>query len=153
MDNNYGNDYSNNNGEEKRKVGRPEKINPEMMEMLKRTYSGTRANKRHLQNHYYQIFSVGPILRYNAEFPIDNFKFLYENDVYFKQTIFTELGRTAQMLGEIFTEEEAEKYIIDLAIEICALAKKEKLTSRFVERLIREDREELRNKIKTNRME
>lgn len=57
------------------------------------------------------------------------------------------------MLGEIFTEEEAEKYIIDLAIEICALAKKEKLTSRFVERLIREDREELRNKIKANNME
>lgn len=146
MDNNYGNDYSNIDGEEKRKVGRPEKINPEMMKMLKRTYSNTRANKRHLQNHYYQIFSVGPILRYNAEFPIDNFKFLYENDVYFKQTIFTELGRTAQMLGEIFTE-------IDLAIEICALAKKEKLTSRVVEKLIRKDREDLKNKIKANNME
>lgn len=57
------------------------------------------------------------------------------------------------MLGEIFTEEEAEKYIIDLAIEICALAKKEKLTSRVVEKLIRKDRENLKNKIKANNME
>lgn len=48
MDNNLGNGYQNNDNEEKRKVGRPQKIDPRMMLRLKQVYSGTKANKRHL---------------------------------------------------------------------------------------------------------
>ena len=139
MDDNLGNSYQNNNNEEKRKVGRPQKIDPKMMLKLKQVYSGTKANKRHLQNHYYQMCSVMPTIRYNSEHPID----------YFKQTVFTELGRTEQMLEEFFSKEEAEQYIINMAIEICELAKKEKLTSRIVERIVRQDRQELKKKLKS----
>lgn len=148
MDNNLGNSYQNDNNEEKRKVGRPQKIDPKMMLKLKQIYSGTQAKKRHLQNHYYQMFAM-PIIRYNREHPIDNFSFLYKDDVYFKQTVFTELGRTEQMLEEFFSKEEAEQYIINMAIEICELAKKEKLTSRIVERIVRQDRQELKKKLKS----
>lgn len=111
----YGYIYQNNDNEEKRKVGRPQKIDPRMMLRLKQVYSGTKANKRHLQNHYYQMCSVMPIIRYNTEHPIDNFSFLYKDDVYMKETIFTELGRTEKMLEEFFTNEEAEQYIINMA--------------------------------------
>ena len=149
MDDNLGNSYQNNNNEEKRKVGRPQKIDPKMMLKLKQVYSGTKANKRHLQNHYYQMCSVMPTIRYNSEHPIDNFSFLYKDDVYFKQTVFTELGRTEQMLEELMEKEEAEQYMINMAIEICELAKKEKLTSRIVERIVRQDRQELKKKLKS----
>lgn len=148
MDNNLGNGYQNNDNEEKRKVGRPQKIDPRMMLRLKQVYSGTKANKRHLQNHYYQMYSVMPIIRYNTEHPIDNFSFLYKDDVYMKETVFTELGRTEKMLEEFFTNEEAEQYIINMAIEICELAKTQKLTSRIVERIVRQDRQELKEKLK-----
>lgn len=148
MDNNLGNGYQNNDNEEKRKVGRPQKIDPRMMLRLKQVYSGTKANKRHLQNHYYQMCSVMPIIRYNTEHPIDNFSFLYKDDVYMKETVFTELGRTEKMLEEFFTNEEAEQYIINMAIEICELAKTQKLTSRIVERIVRQDRQELKEKLK-----
>lgn len=145
MDNNFGNGYENN--EEKGKVGRPEKIDPKMMLKLRQVYSGTRASKRHLQNHYYQMCSVMPIKRYNTEHNIDNFSFLYKDDVYMKETVFTELGRTEQLLEEFYSKEEAEQYIINMAIEICELAKKEKLTSRILERIIRQDRQELKKKL------
>lgn len=92
--------------------------------------------------------SVMPIIRYNTEHPIDNFSFLYKNDVYMKETVFTELGRTEKMLEEFFTNEEAEQYIINMAIEICELAKTQKLTSRIVERIVRQDRQELKEKLK-----
>ena len=149
MDNSLGNGYQNNDDKEKRKVGRPQKIDPKMMSKLMQVYSGTRANKRHLQNHYYQMCSVMPIIRYNAENPIDNFSFLYKDDVYMKETVFTELGRTEQMLEEFFSNEESEQYIINMAIEICELAKTEKLTSRIIERIVRQDRQELRKKLKS----
>lgn len=65
-----------------------------------------------------------------------------------KETVFTELGRTEKMLEEFFTNEEAEQYIINMAIEICELAKTQKLTSRIVERIVRQDRQELKEKLK-----
>ena len=89
-----------------------------------------------------------PIIRYNAENPIDNFSFLYKDDVYMKETVFTELGRTEQLLEEFFSNEEAEQYIINMAMEICELAKTEKLTSRTIERIVRQDRQELKKKLK-----
>ena len=90
-----------------------------------------------------------PIIRYNAENSIDNFSFLYKDDVYMKETVFTELGRIEQMLEEFFSNEESEQYIINMAIEICELAKTEKLTSRIIERIVRQDRQELRKKLKS----
>ena len=42
-----------------------------------------------------------------------------------------------------------EVLVINMAIEICELAKKEKLTSRIVERIVRQDRQELKKKLKS----
>ena len=152
LDNNFGNGYENSNSSNngKRKVGRPQKIDSMMMLKLKEVYSGTRANKRHLQNHYYQMRSLPIIQRYNTENPIDNFTFLCKDEVYFKETIFTELGRTERFIEENFSVEEAEQYIIDMAIQICELAKTNKLTSRIVEKIIRDDRKELKKRLKEN---
>ncbi len=48
------------------------------------------------------------------------------------------------------SKEEADEYIINLAKEICLLAKNEnnKVTSRMIERIIREDRKELKERLK-----
>lgn len=48
------------------------------------------------------------------------------------------------------SKEEADEYIINLAKEICLLAKNEnnKTTSRLIERIIREDRKELKERLK-----
>lgn len=53
-------------------------------------------------------------------------------------------------MSQYYSEQEADEYIINLAKEICLLAKNEnnKTTSRLVERLIREDRKELKERLK-----
>lgn len=117
---------------------------------MKAVYSGTRAGKRHLQNHFYQSYSYPEIMRYHKEHPIENFEFLYKDEIHFKETIFTELGRTNEFICQHYSKEVADEYIINLAREICLLAKNEnnKTTSRLVERLIREDRKELKERLK-----
>lgn len=123
-----------------------------MMLQMKAAYSGMRAGDRHLQNHIYQTFSYPVISRYNKENPIDNFVFLYKDEMHFKETVFTELGRTAEYITRYYESEEADEYIINLAIEICNLAKEydNKITSRMIERIIREDRKELKERIKNS---
>lgn len=135
---------------EERKRGRPLKFSREHMLKMKAVYSGTRAGKRHLQNHFYQSYSYPEIMRYHSEHPIENFEFLYKDELHFKETIFTELGRTNEFICQYYSREEADEYIINLAKEICLLAKNEnnKTTSRLVERLIREDRKELKERLK-----
>lgn len=135
---------------EERKKGRPIKFSKEYMVKMKAVYSGTRAGNRHIQNHFYQACSFPEIMEYHKEHPIDNFEFLYKDETHFKETIFTELGRTSDFICQHYNKEEADEYIINLAKEICLLAKNEnnKITSRMVERLIREDRKELKEKYK-----
>lgn len=135
---------------EDRKRGRPLKFSREHMLKIKAVYSGTKAGKRHLQNHIYQSYSFPEIMEYHKEHPIENFEFLYNDEVHFKETIFTELGRTSEFICQHYSKEDADEYIINLAKEICLLAKNEnnKTTSRLVERLIREDRKELKERLK-----
>ena len=135
---------------ESKKRGRPNKFSKEMMIQMKATYSGMRADDRHLQNHLYQSFSYLVISRYHKENPIDNFVFLYKDEMHFKETVFTELGRTAEFITRYYEQEEANNYIINLAIQICNLAKEHdnKITSRMIERIVREDRKELKERIK-----
>ena len=135
---------------EEKKRGRPLKFSKEHMIKMKAVYSGTRAGNRHIQNHFYQTCSFPEIMQYHSEHPIENFEFLYKDEIHWKQTIFTELGRTNEFLSQYYSEEEADEYIINLAKEICLLAKNEnnKITSRIVERLIREDRRELKERFK-----
>lgn len=137
---------------EERKRGRPVKFSREHMLKMKAVYSGTRAGKRHLQNYFYQSYSYPEIMRYHKEHPIENFEFLYKDETHFKETIFTELGRTNEFICQHYSKEEADEYIINLAKEICLLAKNEnnKVTSRLIERLIREDRKELKKRLKDN---
>ena len=136
--------------EEKR--GRPKKFSDEYVSKIKAVFSGERAGNRHIQNHIYQTFSFGTILRYHQENPIENFEFLYKDDTYFKQTVFTELGRTNEFILRNYSVEEADEYIINLTKEICCLAKEydNKITSRIIEKIIREDRRELKNRLKDN---
>ena len=138
---------------EDKKRGRPTKFNEELMTKIKALYSGTRAGNRHIQNHFYQSCSYPMIMKYHKEHPIDNFEFLYKDDMHLKETIFTELGRTNDFLCEIFSCEEANEYTINLAKEICLLAKNENntVTSRLDERIIREDRQELKKRLKDNK--
>jgi phage anti-repressor protein len=137
---------------EDKKKGRPLKFSKEYMKKMKAVYDGERANDRHIQNHIYQSYSFPLIMRYHKEHPIENFEFLYKDDTYFKQTVFTELGRTNEFIGTYFSQEEADEYVIDLAKEICLLAKNEnnKVASRLIERIIREDRMELKKRLKEN---
>lgn len=119
---------------------------------MKAAYSGTRAGNRHVQNHFYQACSFPEIMEYHKGHPIENFEFLYKDETHFKETIFTELGRTSDFVRQHYSKKEADEYIINLAKEICLLAKNEnnKVTSRFIERIIREDRQELRKQLKEN---
>lgn len=135
---------------EERKRGRPLKFSKEHMLKMKAIYSGTRAGNRHLQNHFYQSYSYPQIMRYHNKYPIENFELLYKDEMHFKETIFTELGRTNEFLCQYYSKEEADEYIINLAKEICLLAKNEnnKVTSRLIERIIREDRRELKGRFK-----
>ena len=135
---------------ERRKRGRPVKFSKEYMVKTKAVYSGTRAGNRHIQNHFYQARSFPEIMEYHNEHPIENFKFLYKDETHFKETIFTELGRTSDFISQYYSKEEADQYIINLAKEICLLAKNEnnKITSRVIERLIREDRKELKERVR-----
>lgn len=135
---------------EEGKRGRPLKFSRRHMLELKKIWNGERADNRHLQNHWYQTYSFGVLKRYHEKYPIENFKFLYKDEIHWKQTIFTELGRTNEFLCQYYSEQEADEYIINLAKEICLLAKNEnnKTTSRLVERLIREDRKELNERLK-----
>ena len=135
---------------EERKRGRPVKFSREHMLKMKAIYSGTRAGNRHLQNHFYQSYSFPEIMEYHSEHPIENFEFLYKDELHFKETIFTELGRTNEFICQHYSKEEADEYIINLAKEICLLAKNEnnKVTSRMIERIIREDRKELKERLK-----
>lgn len=136
---------------ESKKRGRPNKFSKEIMLKMKSTYSGMRAGNRHLQNHFYQCFSYPVIMQYHTENSIDNFGFLYKDDTHFKETVFTELGRTADyIINQGYDKEEADNYIINFAIEICSLAKENdnKITSRMIERIIRDDRKELKERIK-----
>ena len=135
---------------EERKRGRPKKFSKEYMLKMKAVYSGTRAGNRHIQNHFYQTCSFPEIMEYHKLHPIENFEFLYKDEVHFKETIFTELGRTSDFICQYYSKEEADEYIINLAKEICLLAKNEnnKTTSRLIERLIREDRKELKERLK-----
>ena len=135
---------------EERKRGRPKKFSREHMLKMKAVYSGTRAGNRHLQNHFYQSYSYPEIMRYHKEHPIENFEFLYKDETHFKETIFTELGRTNEFICQHYSKKEADEYIINLVKEICLLAKNEnnKVTSRLIERLIREDRKELKERLK-----
>ena len=135
---------------EERKRGRPLKFSREHMLKMKAVYSGTRAGNRHIQNHFYQTCSFPEIMKCHNENPIENFEFLYKDETHFKETIFTELGRTSDFISRYYSKEEADEYIINLAKEICLLAKREnnKTTSRLVERLIREDRKELKERLK-----
>lgn len=135
---------------EERKRGRPIKFSKEHMLKMKAIYSGTRAGNRHLQNHFYQSYSYPEITRYHNEHPIENFEFLYKDEMHFKETIFTELERTNEFICQYYSKEEADEYIINLAKEICLLAKNEnnKTTSRLIERIIREDRKELKERLK-----
>lgn len=137
---------------ESKKRGRPNKFSKEIMLQMKATYSGMRAGNRHLQNHLYQTFSYPVISRHHKENPIDNFEFLYKDEMHFKETVFTELGRTAEYITRYYKREEADNYIINLAIEICNLAKEynNKITSRNIEQIIREDRKELKERIKNS---
>lgn len=117
---------------------------------MKAVYSGIRAGNRQIQNHYYQACSFPEIMEYHKEHPIDNFEFLYKDETHFKETIFTELGRTAKyIINQGYDKEEADNYIINLAIQICNLAKENdnKITSRMIERIVREDRKELKERI------
>lgn len=134
--------------EEKR--GRPKKFKDEDVVMFKALFSGERAGNRHIQNHIYQTFSFKTILNYHEKNPIENFEFLYKDGTYFKQTVFTELGRTSEFLIRNYSSEEADEYIINLAKEICWLAKEHnnKITSRNIEQIIREDRKELKERLK-----
>lgn len=79
---------------EERKRGRPIKFSKEYMVKMKAVYSGTRAGNRHIQNHFYQACSFPEIMKYHNEYSIENFEFLYKDETHFKETIFTELGRT-----------------------------------------------------------
>lgn len=135
---------------EDRKRGRPLKFSRRHMLELKKIWNGERADNRHLQNHWYQTYSFGVLKRYHEKYPIENFEFLYKDEIHWKQTIFTELGRTNEFLCQCYSEQDADEYIINLAKEICLLAKNEnnKTTSRLVERLIREDRKELKERLK-----
>lgn len=135
---------------EERKRGRPIKFSKEYMVKMKSVYSGTRAGNRHIQNHFYQACSFLKIMEYHKEHPIDNFEFLYRDETHFKETIFTELGRTSDFICQHYNKEDADEYIVNLAKEICLLAKNEnnKITSRMVERIIREDRKELKERFK-----
>lgn len=135
---------------EDKKRGRPVKFNEEYMSKMKAVYSGSRAGNRHLQNHYYQARSFSVIKRYHEEHTIENFEFLYKDDMHLKETVFTELGRTKDFIYQYYSKEEADEYIINLAKEICQLAKENnnKITSRIIERLIREDRQELKKRLK-----
>ena len=83
-------------------------------------------------------------------FTAKHMRFLRKYETHFKETIFTELGRTSDFICQHYSKEEADEYIINLAKEICLLAKDEnnKTTSRLVERLIREDRKELKERLK-----
>ena len=134
------------------KRGRPKKFKDEHVAMTKALFSGGRAGNRHIQNHIYQSFSYGTILGYHQENPIENFEFLYKDSSYFKQTVFTELGRTKEFITRSYSSEEADEYIINLAKEICLLAKEHdnKITSRIIEKIIREDRCELKKRLKDN---
>lgn len=135
---------------EERKRGRPLKFSREYMLKMKAVYSGTRAGNRQIQNHYYQACSFPEIMEYHKEHPIDNFEFLYKDETHFKETIFTELGRTAKyIINQGYDKEEADNYIINLAIQICNLAKENdnKIISRMVEKIVREDRKELKERI------
>lgn len=132
---------------EKGKRGRPPKFSKNVMAQLKATYSGERAGNRHLQNHLYQSYSFGTILDYHKENPIENFQFLYCDNTYFKQTVFTELGRTNEFLMQYYNKEYADEYIINLAKELCLSAKQHGMTSRIAEKLIREDRKELKARL------
>lgn len=89
-------------------------------------------------------------MEYHKEHSIENFEFLYKDETHFKETIFTELGRTKDFIYQHYSKEEAEQYIINLAKEICLFAKNEnnKVTSRVIERIIREDRKELKERFK-----
>ena len=135
---------------EERKRGRPKKFSREHMLKMKAVYSGTRAGNRHIQNHFYQTCSFPEIMQYHREHPIEKFEFLYKDETHFKETIFTELGRTSDFICQHYSKEEADEYIINLAKEICLLAKNEnnRTTSRLVERLIREDRKELKERLR-----
>ena len=135
---------------EESKRGRPVKFSKEYMVKMKAVDSGTKAGDRHIQNHFYQACSFPEIMKYHKEHPIDNFDFLYKDETHFKETIFTELGRTSDFIYQYCSKKEADEYIINLAKEICIFAKNEnnKITSRMVERLIREDRKELKDKLK-----
>ena len=135
---------------EDKKRGRPTKFNKELMLKMKAVYSGTRAGNRHLQNHYYQTCSYPLIKRYHDEYTIENFEFLYKDDMHLKETVFTELGRTNDFICQYYSKEEADDYIINLTKEICQLAKENnnKITSRIIERIIREDRQELKKRLK-----
>jgi len=60
------------------------------------------------------------------------------------------LGRSCEYLSRYVSKEEADQYIINLAKEICLLAKNENnhVASRLIERIIREDRKELKERVK-----
>lgn len=135
---------------EGKKRGRPNKFSKEIMLKMKVTYNGMRAGNRHLQNHLYQSFSFPEIMEYHKEHPINNFEFLYKDETHFKETVFTELGRIADyIINQGYDKEEENNYIKNLAIQICNLAKENdnKITSRMIERIVREDRKELKERI------
>ena len=134
---------------EDKKRGRPVKFSEEYMSKMKALYSGSRAGNRHLQNHYYQARSFSVIKDYHEEHTIENFEFLYKDDMHLKETVFTELGRTKDFIYQYYSKEKADEYIINLAKEICQLAKENnnKIASRIIERLIREDRQELKKRL------
>ncbi len=89
---------------EERKRGRPLKFSREHMLKMKAVYSGTRAGNRQIQNHYYQTCSFPEIMEYHKKNPIDNFEFLYKDETHFKETIFTELGRTSDFICQYYSK-------------------------------------------------
>ena len=94
---------------EERKKGRPKKFSKEHMLKMKAIYSGTRAGNRHIQNHFYQACSFPEIMKYHKEHSIENFEFLYKDETHFKETIFTELGRTKGFIYQHYSKEEANR--------------------------------------------
>ena len=91
---------------EERKKGRPKKFSKEHMLKMKAIYSGTRAGNRHIQNHFYQACSFPEIMKYHKEHSIENFEFLYKDETHFKETIFTELGRTKDFIVKIIVRKK-----------------------------------------------
>lgn len=121
---------------EDKKRGRPTKFNEELMTKIKALYSGTRTGNRHIQNHFYQSCSYPMIMKYHKEHPIDNFEFLYKDDMHLKETIFTELGRTNDFLCEIFSCEEANAMNGDVIINMTNNLPNVKDAKEFVDEVI-----------------